>query len=148
MSEIIPPWTCRTQPPPLFFRSQKYHQSTLLCKSPLYQNNNNEWKMSQYTINDNTNCLNTTNSFNKVWNNCTFNDDPSQLLTWLSPLDPSLRHCDIRERRVNDIGGWLMQTEEFRRWGIFGGDGQGHEPVLFCYGDRSEEHTSELQSPC
>ena len=90
--------------------------------------------MSQYTIHNRNNCLNNTNSFN-VWNNYTFADDRSQLLTWLSPLDPSLRHCDIRERRVNDIGEWLMQTEEFRRWGIFGGDRRGHKPVLFCYGD-------------
>ena len=92
--------------------------------------------MSQYTINDSNNCLNTTNSFNSnVWNNCTFADDRSQLLTWLSPLEPSLRHCDIRERRVSDIGEWLLQTEEFGGWYRFGGEGGGDKAVLFCYGD-------------
>ena len=90
--------------------------------------------MSQYTINDSNNCLNTTNSFNNVWN-YTFADDRSQLLTWLSPLEPSLRHCDIRERRVNDIGEWLIQAEEFRRWCEFDREGESEEAVLFCYGD-------------
>ena len=91
--------------------------------------------MSQYTINDSNNCLNNTNSFNKVWNNCTFADDRSELLTWLSPLEPSLRHCDIRDRRVNDIGEWLIQTEEFRRWCEFGREVEGDKAVMFCYGD-------------
>jgi len=89
-------------------------------------------KMSHYTTNNSNNCLNTTNSFNKVWNNCTFADDRSQLLTWLSPLEPSLRHCDIQERRVNDIGEWLTQTEEFGRWCGLGGNGQADKAVLFC----------------
>ena len=129
------PW-CTTRPPPLFLNeAPKNIINPLYSATPIFsRTNNSEWKMSQYTINDSNNCLNTTNSFNNVWN-YTFADDRSQLLTWLSPLDPSLRHCDIRERRVNHIGEWLMQTEEFRRWGIFGGDGQGHKPVLFCYGD-------------
>ena len=70
-----------------------------------------------------------------MWNNSTVADDRSQLLTWLSPLDPSLRHCDIRERRVNDIGEWLMKTEEFRRWCEFCGEGEGDKGVLFGYGD-------------
>ena len=90
--------------------------------------------MSEYTIHNRNNCLNNTNSFN-VWNNCTFADDRSQLLTWLSPLEPSLRHCAIRDRRVNDIGEWLIHSEEFRRWYGFGGAGEGDKAVLFCYGD-------------
>ena len=91
--------------------------------------------MSQYTINDSNNCLNTTNSFNQVWNNCTFADEWSQLLAWLSPLEPSLRHCDIQERRVSDIGEWLTQTKECKRWCGLEGDGEGDKVVLFCYGD-------------
>jgi len=91
--------------------------------------------MSQYTINDSNNCLNTTNSYNTHVSNYTVADDQSQLLTWLSPLEPSLRHCDIRDRRVNDIGEWLKQTEEFRIWCGFGGECEGDKAVLFCYGD-------------
>ena len=86
--------------------------------------------MSQYHINDSANCFNT-NSFN-VWNNYTVVDDRSQLLAWLSPLEPKLRHQDIRERRVENVGKWLMQTEEFRSWHDCGGEGD--KSVLFCYG--------------
>jgi len=90
--------------------------------------------MPRYTIKDSTNCLNTTNSL-IVSNNYTVADDRSQLLTWISPLDPGLRHWDIQERRAKDVGEWLIQTEEFRRWCRFGGEGEGDKPVMFCYGD-------------
>jgi len=83
--------------------------------------------MSQHTVSDNNNCFNTTNY---VWNNYTVADDRSQLLAWLSPLEPKLRHRDIQERRVDKVGEWLMQTEEFRSW-----EGEGDNAVLFCYGD-------------
>jgi len=98
---------------------------------------NNPSKMSRYTIKDNSNCFNTTNSLT-VQNYLSIADDRSQLLTWLSPLDPGLRHWDIQERRVKDVGEWLIQTEEFRRWGGLGGEGEGEgeadKGVLFCYG--------------
>jgi len=90
--------------------------------------------MSQYTFNNSTNCQNTTNSHNKnVWITNTVTDR-SQLLAWLSPLDPGLRHCDIQERRVHDVGEWLMATPKFRKW-IELEEGGGGEAVLFCYGN-------------
>jgi len=91
--------------------------------------------MSQYTINDSNHCLNTTNSNNNVWNNCTFADDRSQILTWLSPLEPSLRHCDIQERRVDNVGEWLTETGEFKGWCRLDGKGDEEKAVLLCYGD-------------
>jgi len=91
--------------------------------------------MSQYTSINNNHCFNYTNSFNNVLNNCTVGDDRHQLLTWLSPQEPSLWHCDIRERRIKDIGEWLMETEEFRRWCGLCGEGEDDKAVLFCYGD-------------
>ena len=45
-----------------------------------------------------------------------------------------LQHADIQEGRVNGVGEWLMQTEEFRRWSGFEDKSGGHEAVLFCYG--------------
>jgi len=90
--------------------------------------------MSQYPIHDNSNCFNNTNCFNNVWNNSTIADDRSQLLAWLSPLEPRLRHQDIRERRVGNVGGWLLQTGEFRRWNSWGGRGEDDKAVLFYYG--------------
>ena len=87
--------------------------------------------MSQYNI-DNSLSHNT-NSFN-VQNNYVVSDDRSQLLTWLSPLDPRLRHRDIQGRRIDNVGEWLLQTEEFRTWYERSEEGEGDKGVLFCYG--------------
>jgi len=70
-----------------------------------------------------------------VQNNYTIADDRSQLLTWLSPLEPGLRQRDIQERRVDNIGEWLMQTEEFRGWHDRSEGGEGGKAVLFGYAD-------------
>jgi len=90
--------------------------------------------MSQYTI-DNSAFSNNRNSFNvqNVQNNYSA-DDRSQLLAWLSPLEPRLRHHDIQERRVDNIGEWILQTEEFRSWHDWSGEGEGDKAVLFGYG--------------
>ena len=121
---------------PILFCTQDYHQPILLRSD---STSNKQPKMSQNTITESNNCLNTTSSYNtttsNVWNNYSVTNDLSPLLTWLSPLDPGLRHSDIQERRVNDVGGWLMDTEEFRRWCGLGGEGEGDEAVLFCYGN-------------
>jgi len=118
---------------PLLPSSQKYLRLTEFnnTRSP----SSRERKMSQYHINDSTNCFNNTNAFNNVWNNCTIADDRSQLLAWLSPLEPRLRHRDLQERRVENVGEWLMQTEEFRSWHDRSVGGEGDNAVLFCYGD-------------
>ena len=89
--------------------------------------------MSQYTI-DNTTFSNNTNSFNNVLNNYVVADDRSPLPAWLSPLEPRLRYRDIQERRVDNVGEWLLQTEEFRNWHDWSGKGEGDKAVLFCYG--------------
>ena len=81
-----------------------------------------------------TNSFNT-NSYNNVWNNYTITNSRSQLLTWLSPLEPSLRHQDIRERRVRGVGEWLLQTEEFRSWCAGSGEDESDGAVLFGHGD-------------
>jgi len=83
------------------------------------------------SFNNNTDSLNTIN----MWNNCTVADERSQILTWLSSLEPRVRHRDIQDRRVENIGEWLLQTEEFRSW-YAGSEGCGSDnAVLLCYGD-------------
>jgi len=62
-------------------------------------------------------------------------DDRSQILTWLSPLEPKIQHRGIQDRRVNDVGGWLLQTEEFKRWCELDGESESVNRVLFCYGN-------------
>ena len=61
-------------------------------------------------------------------------DEKSQILTWLSPLEPQSRHHDIQARRVDEVGNWLLQTEEYQNWfgGIHGDKSNGS--ALFCYG--------------
>ena len=84
--------------------------------------------MSQL-FSDNIGSLNTTNV------NFTVADDRSNILAWLSPLDPRLRHQDIRDRRVENVGEWLLQTEEFKSW-CGGSEGDKSDMgVLFYYGN-------------
>jgi len=85
--------------------------------------------MSQYHANSFN-----TNAFN-AWNNYTVADDRSQLLAWLSSLEPRLRHWDTREHLIDNIGEWLMQTEEFARWHDWSGEGECDKAVLLGYGD-------------
>jgi len=75
------------------------------------------------------------NSFNTTYINPTAADDRPNILAWLSPLDPKLRHEGIRDRRVKDVGEWVLQTEKFRSWYTGGGGGESDNAVLFCYGN-------------
>ena len=84
--------------------------------------------MSQLFSN-NIGSLNTTNIIN-----FTVADDRPNILAWLSPIDPRLRHEDIRDRRVENVGEWLLQTEEFKSWCAGSGGGAPDNAVLFCYG--------------
>jgi len=112
---------------PLFFSSSQFHQLTnsIIYPPPLSKQQKMAHKYS----------FNTIDSHNKVWNNCTITDGRSQLLTWLSPLEPSLRHQDIRERRIGGVGEWLLQTEEFRSWRSGSGEDESDGAVLFGHGD-------------
>ena len=83
--------------------------------------------MSQLFSN-NIGSLNTTINF-------TVTGDRSNILAWLSPLDPRPRHQDIQGRRVENIGEWILQTEVFRSWYASSEEGVSGSEVLFCYGD-------------
>ena len=85
--------------------------------------------MSQ-SFSNNINSLNTI-----VTNNITIADDRSNILAWISPLDPRVRHQDVQESRVEEIGEWLLKTEEFRSWYAGNEGGESDNAVLFCYGD-------------
>ena len=90
--------------------------------------------MSKHHIAENINNSFNTNSFNNVWNNCIVADEKSEILAWLSPLNPRVRHQDIRTRRVDEVGDWPLQTHEYRNrfGGVRGGESGGS--ALFCYG--------------
>ena len=81
-----------------------------------------------------------TDSYNNTWNDCDFNncdfvvtDERRNILEWLSPLAPRLRHRDVTRSQVEGVGNWLLRKEEFINWNT---DEDGvASPVLFCYGD-------------
>ena len=101
-------------------------------------NSNSFNNNSPFSHNTNLNSFNT-NSFNNINNVCNLNlcsaDEAAEILAWLSPLEPRIRHQDIREHRVKHVGNWLLETEEYQDWfkGIEGGEP--NNSVLFCYGD-------------
>ena len=86
----------------------------------------------------NTNSFNYTHLSNDLVlnvNNVGATDERSEILAWLSPLEPRIRHQDLRTRRADNIGEWLLQTNEFQRWcNDTKQDGSEHA-TLFCYGD-------------
>ncbi|RPA96534.1 hypothetical protein L873DRAFT_1791529 [Choiromyces venosus 120613-1] len=59
----------------------------------------------------------------------------SQILTWLSPLKPILRQQELENSRVENVGDWLLQTEQFQKWHNSSGQDDSDNAVLFCYGD-------------
>ena len=87
------------------------------------------------SFSQNINSLNTSYTAISVSNKFAVADDRYNILAWLSTLDPKSRHQDIQDRRVESVGEWLLQTEEFRSWHGCCGEGESDNAVLFCYGD-------------
>jgi len=75
------------------------------------------------------------NIIGKVSVNNTFNnsDDDAQILRWLSPLEPNIRHQALRNERFDGVGDWVLETSEFREWRE--GEGGSDKAVLFCSGN-------------
>jgi len=119
-------------PPPVF---ERLHYLSIIYNNIL---NSENQKMSQ-SFSNNTNSLNTTVNLPNatITNNLTLADDRYNLLCWSSPLDPKLKHHDIQARRVENVGEWLLQTEEFRNWDAGSGGSESNNAVLFCYGGGS-----------
>ena len=88
-----------------------------------------------HSFSNNSHSFNTNYTTVSVSNNLAFADDRPNILAWLSPIDPKLRHQDIQDHRVERIGEWLLQTEEFRNWYAGSGEGESDDAVLFCYGN-------------
>jgi len=76
------------------------------------------------------------NSFNQINSNntnITCVDEKAKVLNWLSPLQPHVRHNDVRNRRQDGLGEWFLQTDEFLRWRD--GEGESGKATLFCSGN-------------
>jgi len=87
-----------------------------------------------------TNCGNVENSYNNVWNNYPIESSSERklkILKWLSPPESQgkqqdKRHQDVSRSRVDGIGDWVLETDEFLKWRD-GEDGSVN-PILFCCG--------------
>ena len=85
-------------------------------------------------VTGNINSFNTLASHNNIINITAGPDlEKDQILQWLSQLEPQQRHEGVRADRLDSVGNWVLETNEFRQWCDMGG-GWG-EPVLFCYGN-------------
>ena len=129
------------------------NKKTEMSQSPVGENGSSSDNIdSFYTDSFNyTNSFNNTTTNNTTTNNTVTNntisvshvpnvnigsaDEKTEILAWLSPLDPWIPHHDIRAQRVEYVGDWLLQTEEYRTW-VDGIRGEGSDnSVLFCHGD-------------
>jgi len=79
--------------------------------------------------NGSTHCGNIDRSFNTWY----VSDEDTQILRWLSPLEPNNRHQGVRTERFDGVGNWLLETTEFREWR--GSEGGADKAVLFCSGN-------------
>ena len=84
-------------------------------------------------VTGNVNSFNVLTNHNNIVNFVTEIDaEGRQILQWLSPLEPQQRHQGVRTDRLGDIGNWVLETNEFRKWS----DKDGCvEPVFFCHGN-------------
>ena len=87
------------------------------------------------SLTDNINSFNVSNiTVSQVSNHYAAAEDRSEILAWLSPLEPRIRHQDIRTRRADKVGEWLLQTDEFQRWRDGAQRGGADHATLFCCG--------------
>jgi len=82
------------------------------------------------------------NSHNKTINNTTTNnitnvrvsEESTRIQAWLSPLEPHARHQDVSNRRLDGVGEWVLQKNEFESWRK--SQDNTVNRTLLCYGDQ------------
>jgi len=92
-------------------------------------------RMSSVSFGDsNVNSGNISGSFNNTFY---MSNEDARILRWLSPLEPSKRHQDVRTDRFDGTGQWLFETREFREWR--GSADAAEKGALFCSGSPGVE---------
>ena len=81
----------------------------------------------------NQNIGNVLNSYNNIINVGT-SEEASGIQTRLSPLEPHARHQDVRNRRLDGVGNWVLRKNKFKSWRN-SQDSAGNSTLL-CYGDQ------------
>ena len=59
-------------------------------------------------------------------------DENPEIMQWLSPLDLRRRHQEVSTDRVDGVGNWLLEINEFREW--MSNESGADKAVLFCCG--------------
>ena len=85
----------------------------------------------------NTNFANVSNSYNHTINVGVSGE--STIQAWLSPLEPHARHQDVRNRRLDGVGEWVLQKDEFKSWRE--SQDSSMNPNILCYGDQGAGKT-------
>jgi len=78
----------------------------------------------------NANVGNVSHSYNTI--TVGVDEESSRIQAWLSPLELDIRHRAISNRRLDGIGDWVLQRNEFESWRDSGGGLL--DPTLLCYG--------------
>ena len=86
----------------------------------------------------NTNFANVSNSYNHTIN-LGVSEDSARIQEWLSPLEPRARHQDVRNRRLDGVGEWVLQKNEFESWRE--SQDSAVNRTLLCYGDQGAGKT-------
>lgn len=82
----------------------------------------------------NINSFNTLTNYNNVVNiNAEPDAERHQIMQWLSLLEPQQRHEGVRTDRLDSVGKWVLETNEFKKWCDM--EDSCVEPVLFCCGN-------------
>jgi len=85
-------------------------------------------------VTGNINSFNAWTRYNNIINITAEQDaERDQILQWLSPLEPQQRHEGVRTNRLDCVGNWALETDQFRKWCDVQ-DGCA-ELVLFYYGN-------------
>ena len=71
------------------------------------------------------------------WNQITtvgVSEESLRIQAWLSPLEPYTKYDDVRNRRLDGVGDWVLQKTEFESWHT--SQDSSVNPTLLCYGDQ------------
>ena len=77
-----------------------------------------------------TNVGNVSNSYNTI--SVGVDEESLRIQSWLSPLEPEIRHRDISNGQLDGVGEWVLQRDEFESW--YGSQDGCGDPTLLCYG--------------
>ena len=86
----------------------------------------------------NQNVGNMSNFYNNTIN-VGVNEESARIQAWLSPLEPHARHQDVRNRRLDGVGDWVLQKNEFESWRE--SQDSSVNRIILCYGNQGAGKT-------